>query len=76
MMMTVDGSSPHERMLAYLREGDALIPPELDRATDWVGLFGQLAEAADRAEPEATPTNLADGGVEHWAGTPSGSTAW
>ncbi|GAA0480875.1 hypothetical protein ACFQ2B_26410 [Streptomyces stramineus] len=48
-------SSPHERMLAYLREGDQLVPPDTRGPGDWEVLYDRLSEAADltaRSAPE------------------------
>ncbi|GAB7029992.1 hypothetical protein AB0G35_17420 [Streptomyces sp. NPDC021749] len=40
-------SSPHERLLTYLREGDRLVPPDTRSAHDWDLRYGSLAAAAD-----------------------------
>ncbi|MGW2407558.1 hypothetical protein ACWCXK_23875 [Streptomyces sp. NPDC001739] len=40
-------SSPHERLLTYLREGDRLVPPDTRSAHDWDLRYGALAAAAD-----------------------------
>lgn len=50
-------SSPHERMLAYLRAGDRLVPGRTRTAQDWDSLYRVIAEAADPpcAEPPETP---------------------
>ncbi|WP_438489766.1 hypothetical protein [Streptomyces sp. S186] len=54
--MTNSNSSPHERMLAYLREGDQLLPPVTRRACDWEALYDTVAAAA--ALPAAAPAPL------------------
>ncbi|UZJ33416.1 hypothetical protein [Streptomyces endophytica] len=53
-------SSPQERLLTYLREGDRLVPPDTRTAQDWDLRYGSLAAAADLrgATEPLEPTDL------------------
>ncbi|MFB7632518.1 hypothetical protein ACFC0M_16450 [Streptomyces sp. NPDC056149] len=42
-------TSPHERMLAYLREGERLVPPAVSGVPDWSARYVTMSAAA--AEP-------------------------
>ncbi|GAA2345023.1 hypothetical protein OHT20_35245 [Streptomyces caniferus] len=52
-------SSPHERVLAYLREGDQLIPPTWGREDEGEALYRALSDLANSAgtdDPETDGT--------------------
>ncbi|MGG7569739.1 hypothetical protein [Streptomyces sirii] len=50
-------SSPHERMLAYLREGDQLTPPALGSEHDGETLYRALSGIVDSADTEDLETH-------------------
>jgi hypothetical protein len=63
-------SSPHERMIAYLREGDQLVPPKTRSARDWEALGQVLSAAADSSwaelagSPDLSPDAWYDDGLD------------
>ncbi|BDM71191.1 hypothetical protein HEK616_46780 [Streptomyces nigrescens] len=73
-------SSPHERLLTYLREGDRLVPPDTRTVHDWDLRYGSLAAAADlrgATEPpgpaDLSPASWYDDGREAGLGRPAAS---
>ncbi|MFF2808383.1 hypothetical protein ACFVT2_14660 [Streptomyces sp. NPDC058000] len=59
-------SSPHERMLAYLLEGDQLVPPDARSTRDWEARYDMLSTAAEVPAVVAHPLEHPDLSPEAW----------
>lgn len=66
-------SSPHERMLAYLREGERLIEDSPHGAPGWDVVYRALSEAADQAEAGVSGDESA---TRNETGLHTGSIVW
>ncbi|SHL46019.1 hypothetical protein SAMN05216268_104373 [Streptomyces yunnanensis] len=59
-------SSPHERMLAYLREGDQLLPPGARGAREGETLYDKVSAAAEPPGAASNHLEPPDPSPEAW----------
>ncbi|MFK0293470.1 hypothetical protein ACIQU6_23730 [Streptomyces sp. NPDC090442] len=58
-------TSPHERMLAYLREGEQLVPPAVSGVPDWPARYATMSAAAGEPATAHSPESP-DPSPEAW----------
>lgn len=66
-------SSPHERMLAYLREGERLVEDSPHGAPAWDVVYRALSDAADQAEADVSGDEST---TRYETGLHTGSNVW